>query len=75
MISAAGEANLITGYRSTRTTPTITHLQFADDTLIFGAAEEFEVKNIIIVHRCYEAVSGLKVNVFKSSLFGISVDP
>lgn len=53
----------------------ITPLQFADDTLIFGAAKENEVKNVIVVLRCYEVVSGLKVNVYKSSLIRVVVDP
>lgn len=33
------------------------------------------MKNIIAMLRCYEAVLGLKVNVFKSLLIGASVDP
>lgn len=75
MIDAARDANLIAGFFPTRGGPVITHLQYANDTLLFGAAEENEGRNIIAVSRCYEAISGLKVNVFKSSFIGISVEP
>lgn len=75
MISAATEANLISGFRPTRAAPRVSHLQFDDDTLLFYAAEEDQVKNAIAILRCYEAVSGLKVNLFKSALVGISVRP
>lgn len=75
MIDAARNANLITGFCSARGALVITHLQFADDTLLFGATEESEVRNIIAVLRCYEAVLGLKVNVFKSSLIVVVVEP
>lgn len=75
MICATKDANLIIGFRPARTAPMITQLQFADDNLLFGVAKENKVKNMIVVVRCFEAVSELKVNVFKSSLIGVSVDP
>lgn len=74
MIYATREARLITGFRQASTAPVITHLQFTDDSLLFGAAKENKVKNMIAMLRCYEAVSSLKVNVFKSSLMGIAVE-
>lgn len=74
MISKAREANLIKGFKLSASGPTITHLQIADDTLIFCPAETDQVKNVIVVLRCFEAVSGQKVNFFKSVIFGISVE-
>lgn len=52
----------------------VTHLQFADDTLIFCAAKEEQVQNLVAIIRFFEAVSGLKVNLFKSEVIGISVE-
>lgn len=70
MIYAARDANLITGFCPASSAPVITHLQFANDTFLFGAAEENEVKNMIVVIRCYGTISELKVYVSKSSLIG-----
>ena len=76
MITTAGEANLLSGFKPAASAPTITHLQFADDTLLFCEPQEDQIKNIIAILRCYEAISGLglKVNFFKSALFGVFVE-
>lgn len=47
-------------------------VQYADDTMIFGEASLQNVFLIII--RCFEVVSGLKVNFFKSKFGSICVD-
>lgn len=67
MIKVAEEIGMINGFKLAVNTSVVMHLQFADDTLIFCAAEE-EVKNVVAIIRCIEAVSGLKVNFFKSEL-------
>ena len=71
MMSAAGEAALISGFKPTINGPTVTHLQYADDTLIFCEAEDEQIKNVVAVLMCFEAVSGLKVNFSKSALLGV----
>ncbi|GLU19134.1 hypothetical protein SLE2022_353990 [Rubroshorea leprosula] len=52
----------------------ISHLQFADDTLIFGTATEDNVWTTKCIMRAFELVSGLKINYGKSSFIGINVD-
>lgn len=52
----------------------ISLLQFADDTLIFCAANEDQIKNVKATLLCFEAVSSLKMNLFKSELIGIRVE-
>jgi len=47
---------------------TITHLQFADDTLLFCEANELQLKNIKRVLLSFQAFSGLAVNYSKSGL-------
>lgn len=74
MILVADEANMITGFRLAINSPMVTHLQFADYTLISCAAEEEQIKNVVATLGCFEAVSGLKVNFCKSSIIGIVVD-
>ncbi|RVW38668.1 hypothetical protein CK203_077505 [Vitis vinifera] len=52
----------------------VSHLQFADDTILFAnsSAEELQtLKSLLLV---FGQVSGLKVNLDKSNLFGINLD-
>ncbi|GKU94756.1 hypothetical protein SLEP1_g8202 [Rubroshorea leprosula] len=52
----------------------ISHLQFADDTLLLGIATEDNVWTSKCIMRAFELVSGLKINYGKSSFIGINVD-
>ncbi|KAL4182770.1 hypothetical protein AMTRI_Chr11g151900 [Amborella trichopoda] len=52
--------------------PVISHLPYADDTLIFAEAKKEHMKNIERFLRCCEVVVGLKVNFAKTSLVGIN---
>nr|GEX69265.1 RNA-directed DNA polymerase, eukaryota, reverse transcriptase zinc-binding domain protein [Tanacetum cinerariifolium] len=52
----------------------IFHLQFADDTLIIGKCSIENASNLYRILRCFNLASGLKVNFFKSKLFGVGVD-
>ncbi|EOY13274.1 Uncharacterized protein TCM_031793 [Theobroma cacao] len=52
----------------------ISHLQFADDTMVFCRPK---VENLSIakrVLRCFQLISGLKINFNKSRVIGIGVD-
>jgi hypothetical protein len=49
-------------------------LQFADDTIIVGEGIRDNLWTIKTVLRSFELVSGLKVNFFKSKLYGINLD-
>ena len=66
--------NLIRGFKVARSAPSISHLQFADDTLIFREANEDQIKNGKAILFCFEAVSGLKISFFKSELIEIRVE-
>lgn len=52
----------------------ISHLQYADDTLLIGVASESEIRAMKAIMRCFELISGLKVNFSKSNLIGVNVD-
>nr|KYP50529.1 Putative ribonuclease H protein At1g65750 family [Cajanus cajan] len=54
--------------------PEISLLQFADDTLLIGEATERNLWTLKAVLRCFELISGLKVNFHKSCLIGVKVD-
>lgn len=52
----------------------VSHLQFADDSIIFGDANEMNIETLKSILRCFEWHSGLKINFQKSCLYGIGVD-
>jgi len=67
-------AGMFTGYRVGRDNPLcLSHLQFADDTLILGEKSWLSVLSMRAVLMLFEQVSGLKVNFHKSLLTGINV--
>ena len=51
----------------------LTHLQFADDTLIIGEKSWLNVRSMRAVLLLFEEVSGLKVNFQKSMLTGVNI--
>ncbi|XP_028070421.1 uncharacterized protein LOC114272902 [Camellia sinensis] len=51
----------------------LSHLQFADNSLLFCEAELTEVLNLKRILRCFEVSSGLKINYHKSVVCGIGI--
>ena len=51
----------------------LTHLQFADDTIILGEKSWLNVRTMWAVLFLFEEVSGLKVNFNKSMLTGVNI--
>ncbi|XP_026383898.1 uncharacterized protein LOC113279419 [Papaver somniferum] len=52
----------------------VTHLQFADVTLIFLDAKEEMVENLVMILQVYESITGLRVNLKKSTVISIGAD-
>lgn len=48
----------------------ISHLQFADDTILFVNKDLRSLMGVKRVFQCFELLSGLKINFNKSSLYG-----
>lgn len=65
---------LIQGMQFGNGGPKLTHLQFADDTLVFCKADLVNVTNIRRVLRAFEITSGLKINYHKTMLCGVCVN-
>ncbi|CAL1385774.1 unnamed protein product [Linum trigynum] len=53
----------------------VTHLLFADDTLIFCEAEPDQVLSLLGTLVCFQAVTGLKVNLDKSMMYTVGEVP
>jgi len=51
----------------------LSHLQFADDTLLIGEKSWLNVRSMRVVLLIFEQVSGLKVNFHKSLITGVTV--
>jgi hypothetical protein len=75
MMTVTTEANMFTGYSVDSSNPTvISHLQFADDTLLLGVKSWTNVRALRAVIFLVEAMSVLKVNFHKSMLVGINIE-
>ena len=51
----------------------VSHLQYADDTIFFGEWNRDNAKALMCILKCFEEVSGLRVNYNKSKLYGVGV--
>jgi len=74
MIGSASSAALIFGFkvgRSSTTTLSVCHLMFVDDTIVFCENDCEQIMNLRCVITCFQAVSGLKANLAKSSTLPI----
>jgi hypothetical protein len=68
------EGNRYTGYSvGGQNAITVSHLQFADDTLLLGVKSWANVRALRAVLVLFELMSGLKVNFHKSMLVGVNI--
>ncbi|XP_071705003.1 uncharacterized protein [Rutidosis leptorrhynchoides] len=51
----------------------ISHYLFADDVIFIGEWKESNAQNLLTILGCFFAVSGLRININKSSLYGVGV--
>ena len=52
----------------------VTHLQYADDTIVMVELNDDCIANLKFILLCFEAVSGLKINFSKSEVIVTGVD-
>jgi hypothetical protein len=74
VMSKAKDLGLFKGFSITNGGPSISHLQYADDTICIGEASVTNLWSLKAILRGFERASGLRVNFWKSSLMGINVD-
>ena len=68
LLKSATQAGLIHGIAAARRGPKISHLFFADDSLLFCRAEREECNKVVEILDCYEKASGQIVNTDKSGI-------
>ncbi|GKV49874.1 hypothetical protein SLEP1_g56597 [Rubroshorea leprosula] len=73
LVSTAAQKGLLQGVEVGSRNLKISHLQYADDTILFGSATEENVWAMKGILRAFELCSGLKINFHKSQLLGICV--
>jgi exonuclease III len=73
VIRKAVELELFKGFLVGNDGITVSHLQYADDTLCIGEASVQNLWTLKAILRGFEMASGLKVNFWKSCLLGINV--
>nr|XP_016515287.1 PREDICTED: uncharacterized protein LOC107831999 [Nicotiana tabacum] len=57
------------------TSVTVTHLLYADDTLIFCGAERSQVQFLNLTLLLFEAILGLHINMLKSMIYPVNEVP
>jgi len=74
MMKSMAQNNLFTGFGfGTSNHVVVSHLQFADDTLLLGEKSWANVRALRAVLSLFAEMSGLKVNLHKSLLVGINI--
>jgi hypothetical protein len=73
MLFRASEAGIIQGVVPNLIDGGLTHLQYADDTVIFLSFSFENLRNLRIILNCFEALSGTKINFDKSEVFTMGV--
>ena len=69
LINKAVRSHTMNGLSICRGCPMISHLFFADDSLLFYKVSSQECQHLIDILCLYEAASGQKINTDKSSMF------
>ncbi|KAJ0878597.1 putative RNA-directed DNA polymerase [Helianthus annuus] len=73
LFNRACEENVFKGITLPDNNTNVSHLLFADDAMIMGIWDRENISNVIRILRCFHVCSGLKINLNKSSIFGIGV--
>lgn len=74
LINDAVERGQLSGFQVVNHGTIISHLQFADDTLIFLDPSVEEVRHPFIILTVFETITGLKLNLDKSTMISVGAD-
>ncbi|KAG7987145.1 hypothetical protein I3843_03G118100 [Carya illinoinensis] len=71
MVSAAVAGGFFSGFSVGNGPITISHLLFADDTLLLCDDNVAHIQSLKAILRCFEAASGLKINLAKTEMVAV----
>lgn len=74
LLRTANTKGLFKGVRMPSSSIELTHLQFADDVILFINNDSDSILGVKRVLQCFEILSGLHINFDKSSLYGFHED-
>ena len=74
LIYSAVSLNLFKGIKVGYEEVSVSHLQFANDTIIFCESDMGQILNVKRVLRCFQVMYGLNINFLKSCIFEINVE-
>ncbi|KAJ0539673.1 putative RNA-directed DNA polymerase [Helianthus annuus] len=75
MVKKACGVGALRGVSLPKEGPVLSHLLYADDCVLIGEWARNNIKKVTLLLRCFYICSGLKINMKKSSLFGVGVAP
>ncbi|XP_022041930.1 uncharacterized mitochondrial protein AtMg01250-like [Helianthus annuus] len=74
LLKKAQQIGIFKGVCITSNEAELSHLFFADDTLIMGEWTRDNIQSIARVLRIFYLCSGLRINLHKSNIFGVGVE-
>ncbi|GJU14825.1 putative RNA-directed DNA polymerase [Tanacetum coccineum] len=74
LMKEAVNNNIFNGVRVGADGVVVSHLQYADDTIIFREWSRENACILMNILKCFEEVAGLKINLHKSKLYGVGVE-
>ncbi|KAJ0797670.1 putative RNA-directed DNA polymerase [Helianthus annuus] len=74
LVKKACDDGIFTGIKLPNGGPTVSHLLYADDAMIMGEWSDANFKTLKRILRIFYLCSGLKINISKSTLYGIGVN-
>ncbi|GJZ84481.1 kinase-like domain, beta-lactamase/transpeptidase-like protein [Tanacetum coccineum] len=74
IIKEAVDKGVFRGVKIGRNNVVVSHLQYADDTIFLGEWNKENAKALMCILKCFEEVSGLRVDYNKSKLYGVGVN-
>lgn len=75
IIKKAVSCRIFEGLQLPNNGPIVSHFLFADDVIVIEKWSEMNVRNISRLLRGFYLISGLRVNLLKSSLYGVGTVP